>query len=135
MVLSKGLYIENHNFMIPWGIMEEQAWSLGNPIPTNLPEDRSRITWKNVVCLNGFKCDVCIWFEKARLYSFSLVHPNFTANDGQIMEMVIHADKIFGKRDSDKYFWKLNNIEISLHADTRFVTAYWYELINPLYRE
>ena len=72
MDLSKGLYVENYNFLIPWGILE--------------------------------------------------------------LEMVIHGDRVFGKRKSDNYFWTVDGIEITIHCDERFVAAYWYEIVNPFIR-
>ncbi len=134
MDLSKGLYIENHKFLIPWEIFEDEAWEIGNPAPTSSSNDRTRITWKNVVCLNGFKCDVCVWFERSKLYKFLVVHPNLAENDGQILEMVIHGDRVFGKRKSDDYFWSVDGIEITIHCDERFVAAYWYEIANSFIR-
>ena len=130
MDLSKGLYVENHGFLIPWGISQEEAWKIGNPVPTSLSEDRSRITWKDCVCLNGFKGDICVWFEKPKLYRILVVYKNSATEAGQTKEMALHGDKIWGPRNSNKYQWAIDNIEICVCADERFVTAYWYEIIN-----
>ena len=73
--LNVGLFLDDHNVYLPWGINCDDAWKIGNPKYLNRPNDKTRIVWTSSV-LNGLNCgilaylpdnskldQVTLWFE------------------------------------------------------------------------
>lgn len=130
--LSKGIFLENQNVLIPWGISNEDAWKIGTPEPYNLPHDRTRVRWRNATVLSGLKCNVFTWFETAdvKLHAFILedIQSNRSYEDWKKI-LTEQCRKLFGN-ELHEGFWEFSNFHIQLRQDTRFVEAAWLQIRN-----
>lgn len=57
--LEKGLFLEESNSLLPWGISRDDAWQIGSPRSANPGggSDRAWILWDDVI-LGGLECSV-----------------------------------------------------------------------------
>lgn len=148
--LNKGLYLENSKVLIPWGIKKNDAWSLGSPSEWTDGDD-SRITWKNVIVLNGIKADILTWFPKNKsiLTSVNVMPPervrdNISERKWSI-KIAKHLNREIGlpidykarKKNIDReigipmFVWKHGKVKLSQMCDLRFVEGFWLE-VNKL---
>ncbi len=128
---SKGLYIENLQLLIPWGITNEEAWRIGNPAPWNLPDDTTRMKWEGVVILGGLECVIQTWFPStmAKLSQFNVLTATQTENNPQVWADILKAKcgKLFGQQ-SEHGIWRQDKVTFRIGHDDRFVEAYWLEI-------
>ncbi|MGE4489018.1 MAG: hypothetical protein AB7E95_05690 [Kiritimatiellales bacterium] len=131
--LSTGLYLENQGFWLPWGITNDEAWQIGKPLPWNLPEDRSRMKWENVIVLNGLECTAQTYFpnEQSPLLQINLLDAHYEEHPPHVWLETLqkHCRQVFGLEIGLRT-WQQGNIHLKIWHDDRFVEAFWLELRN-----
>ena len=126
--LSKGLFVENQRFLIPWGITNEEAWRTGSPTAWNLPDDKLRMKWNGAVILDGLGCVIQTYFptSHSRLASFNIMDAHYNKHPPNVWEGILkaHCLRLFGEGKNQRS-WTHDHVTLNLCHDDRFAEAYW----------